>query len=98
MLCPYHPPPQKRHNLQLGLAGGGGRIQSGVERKGKGCDYHKVDDEDDNDGKRGKQGKSINDSISEHKGIVMLRESWYHMRVEVKLLVPLLPVLSLPSE
>jgi hypothetical protein len=41
-----------------------------VERKGRGQDYHEVDDDDNNDGKGGKQGKSINDSISEHKCIV----------------------------
>jgi hypothetical protein len=44
-----------------------------MERKGRGCDYHEVDNEDDDDnydGKGGKQGKSINDSISEHKCIV----------------------------
>ncbi len=72
ILRPY-PPPKKRHNLPLGLGGGGGRIQSGAERKGWGCDYHEVDDDDDNDdddGKGGKQGKSINDSISEYKCIV----------------------------
>jgi hypothetical protein len=66
MLCPCQPP-SKRHNLLLGFGGGGGRIQYGTERKGRGCDYHEVDDDhdDDNDnGKRRKQGKSINDSIS----------------------------------
>ncbi len=41
----------KRHNLPLGLGGGGGRIQSGAERKGGRCNYHEVDnDNDDNDG------------------------------------------------
>jgi hypothetical protein len=64
-------PPPKRHNLPLGLGGGDGRIQSGAERKGWGCDYHEVDDDDDDDDDDGKGGeakeKSINDSISEHK-------------------------------
>ncbi len=41
-----------------------------MERKGRGCDYHEVDNDDDNDGKGGKQGKSINDIISEHKCIL----------------------------
>ncbi len=54
--CALTPPPQRR-NLPLGLGGGGGRIQSGAERKGRGCDYHEVDDDEDNDGKGGKQGK-----------------------------------------
>ena len=66
---PYHTPP-KRHNLPLGLGGGGGRIQSGAERKGRGRDYHEVDDDYNNDGKGGKQGKSIYDSMSEPKCIV----------------------------
>jgi hypothetical protein len=59
MSCPYHPPP-KRHNLPLGLGGGVGRIQYGAERKGRGCDNHKVDDDDDgddDDDKGRKQGK-----------------------------------------
>ena len=59
MSCPYQPPP-KRRNLRLGLGGGSGRIRSGAERKGLGCDYHEVDDgddDDDDDGKGGKQGK-----------------------------------------
>jgi hypothetical protein len=68
-LRPYQHPP-KRHNLPLGLGGGGGRIQSGAERKGQECKYHEVDDDDDNNGKGGEHGKSINDSISEHKCIV----------------------------
>ncbi len=63
---PYQPPP-KRHHLTLGLGGGGGRIRSGAQRKGRGCDYHEVEDDDDDDGKGGKHGKSINESISEHK-------------------------------
>jgi hypothetical protein len=41
-----------------------------VERKGRGRDYHEVDNDDDDNGKGGKQGKSINDSISEHKCIL----------------------------
>jgi hypothetical protein len=69
ILRPYQQPP-KRHNLPLGLGGGGGRIQSGAERKGQGCNYHEVDDDNDNNGKGRKQGKSINDSISEHKCIL----------------------------
>ncbi len=69
ILHPYQHPP-KRHNLPLGLGGEGGRIQSVAERKGRGCNYHEVDDDNDDDGKGGKQGKSINDSISEHKCIV----------------------------
>ncbi len=55
---PYQHPP-KRHNLPLGLGGGDGRIPSGADRKGRGWDYHEVDDDDDDDGKGGKQGKSI---------------------------------------
>jgi hypothetical protein len=66
---PYQPP-QKRHNLPLELGGGGGRIQSGMERKARGQDYHEVDNDDDDNGKGWKQGKSINDSISEHKCIL----------------------------
>jgi hypothetical protein len=54
--APTNPPP-KRHDLPLGWGGGGGRIRSGAERKGRGCDYHDVDDDDDDDGKGGKQGK-----------------------------------------
>ena len=69
MFCPYHPPPQ-RHNLLLGLGGGGDRIRSGAEGKGPKCNYHKVDDDNDNNWKGEKQGKSINDSISEHKCIL----------------------------
>ncbi len=41
-----------------------------MERKGRGRDYHEVDNDDDDNGKGGKQGKSINDSISEHKCIL----------------------------
>ncbi len=63
------PTPSKRHNLLLRLGGGGGRIQSGAEKKGRGCNYHEVgNDNDDNDddggGKGGSKGRSINDSIS----------------------------------
>jgi hypothetical protein len=61
MSCPYQPPP-KRHNLPLVLGGEGGRIQSGAERKGQGCNYHEVDDEDDDDydnGKGGSKGKVL---------------------------------------
>jgi hypothetical protein len=54
--APLQPPP-KRHNLLLGLGGGGGRIQSGAERKGRGQNYHKVDDDNNDNGKGGKQGK-----------------------------------------
>jgi hypothetical protein len=68
--CAPTTPPQKRHNLPLGLGGGGGWIQSGAERKGWGSNYHEVDDDNDDNGKGGKQGKSINDSILEHKCIV----------------------------
>jgi hypothetical protein len=46
MLCPNHPPPN-RHYLPLGLEGGGGRIRSGAERNGQGCDYHEVDNDDE---------------------------------------------------
>ncbi len=60
--------PPKRYNLPLGLGGGVGRIQSGAERKGWGCNYHEVnDDNDDNNddgGSKGSKGRSINDSIS----------------------------------
>ncbi len=56
--------------MPLGLGGGGGSNQSGVERKGWGQDYHEVDNDNYDNGKGGKQGKSINDSISEHKCIV----------------------------
>jgi hypothetical protein len=41
-----------------------------MERKGRGINYHEVDNDDNNDGKGGEQGKSINDSISEHKCII----------------------------
>jgi hypothetical protein len=55
ILHPYQHPP-KRHNLPLGLGGGGGRIRSVVERKGRGCNYHEVDDDGDDSGKGVKQG------------------------------------------
>ncbi len=54
MLCPYQPP-QKRHNLPLGLEGGDGRIQSGAGRKGRGCNYHEVDNDDDDDDDNGEK-------------------------------------------
>jgi hypothetical protein len=54
--APTNPPPQRR-DLPLGLWGGGGRIQSGAERKGRGCDYHDVDNDNDDNGKGGKQRK-----------------------------------------
>jgi hypothetical protein len=56
ILRPYQQPP-KRHNLPLGLGGGGGRIRSGTERKGIECNYHEVENDDDDNGKGGKQGK-----------------------------------------
>jgi hypothetical protein len=43
----------------LGLGGGGGRIQSDAEKKGRGCDYHEVDNDKVDDVKKGKQGKKI---------------------------------------
>jgi hypothetical protein len=48
MSCPYHSLP-KRHTLPLELGGGGGRILSGAERKGRGCNYHEVDNDNDED-------------------------------------------------
>jgi hypothetical protein len=52
------PTPPKRYNLPLRLGGWGGKIPSGAERKGRGCNYHDVDDDEDDDGKGGKQGKN----------------------------------------
>jgi hypothetical protein len=43
------------------MGGRGGRIRSGIERKGWGCDYHEVDndnDDNDDDGKEGKGGEA----------------------------------------
>ncbi len=47
------PTPPKKTQSAVGLGGGGGRIQSVAERKGWGCDYHEVDDDNDEDGKGG---------------------------------------------
>jgi hypothetical protein len=61
------PTPSKRHNLPLGLGGGGGRIRFGADRKGWGCDYHEVNKKimTTMTMARGEsKGTSINDSIS----------------------------------
>ncbi len=58
MSCPYHPP--KKTQSAVGIGERGSRIRSSFERKGRGCDYHEVDnndDDDDDDGKGGKGGK-----------------------------------------
>ncbi len=71
------PPPPKRHNLPLELGEGGGRIQSGTEKKGRGCNYHEMDDgddENDDNSKGRKKGKSINDvfhSMSEYLPVTL---------------------------
>ncbi len=61
--CPYQPPPPKKDTIcHWDLGEGSGRIRSGAERKGRGCDYHEVDDdndEDDDDGKGGGLGKVL---------------------------------------
>ncbi len=47
------PIPLKKTQSAVGIGGRGGRIQSGVERKGWALNYHEVDDNNNNNGKGG---------------------------------------------
>ena len=55
--CPATTTPPQKTQSAVGIGGRGGRIRSGFERKGRGCDYHEVDNDDDDDDDDGKGGK-----------------------------------------